>query len=436
LEGVRRNASLFILFRIGFGTRFYYPVFSVLFLDLGLSLEQFAILNSIWAASIVSLEVPSGTWADRHGRKPFLVLAGILMILEMLTFVFAPAGRADSLFLVLCANRILSGMGEAFASGADEALAYESMIETGQAGEWPRILARLMRWQSASMFGAMLIGAAAYDSALLNAALHFLGWHGASLTPKGVIRFPVYLTLPSAFVTLAAACRMVEPKRPSQPGLAPAAGSTWARIVDSGRWILTQPFVLAVILGGLCLDSVSRLFMTMTSNYLRLIGIPARYFGLILSSLMLMGMFAAPWAKWLAARRTPGFNFLLLAATAWLTLLGLGGSFPLVGILFVFPLGLIMQFVQFFLSHYLNASVESSRRSTVLSFKGSALNAGYGVVGLLYAGLSSHLAGGPHHLTKDQVFSRSLLYLPWYFLATALLVSCLGLRASRRDKEL
>jgi len=139
-------------------------------------------------------------------------------------------------------------------------------------------------------------------------------------------------------------------------------------------------------------------------------------------------MFAAPWAKWLAARRSPGFNFLLLAAAVWLTLLGLGGSFPLVGILFVFPLGVIMQLVQFFLSHYLNASVESSRRSTVLSFKGSALNAGYGAVGLLYAALSSYLAGGLHHLTKDQVFSKSLLYLPWYFLATALLVSLLGLR--------
>ena len=412
------------MFRVGFNTRFYYPVFSVLFLDLGLNLEQFSILNSLWAASIVSLEVPSGTWADRFGRKPFLVMAGILMILEMLTFIFAPAGRVNLLFPVLCVNRILSGAGEAFASGADEALAYESMIETGQAGAWPQVLARLMRWQSVSMFAAMLIGAAAYDSALLNSALHLFGWHG-ELTPKDVIRFPVYLTLASAFVTLAAACSMAEPKRSFHS----TASSTWARIVDSGRWILTQPFVLAVILGGLSLDSVSRLFMTMTSNYLRLIGIPARYFGFILSSLMLIGMFAAPWAKWLAARRSPGFNFLLLAAVVWLALLGLGGSFHLVGMLFLFPLGLVMQFEQFFLSHYLNASVESSRRSTVLSFKGSALNAGYGIVGLLYAGLSSHLAGGQHHLAKDQVFARSLLYLPWYFLATAAAVSWLGSRA-------
>ncbi len=432
---LRRNASLFILFRIGFNTRFYYPVFSILFLDLGLSLEQFAILNSVWAASIVSLEVPSGTWADRYGRKPFLVLAGILMILEMLTFIFAPAGRPDLLFGVLCINRILSGMAEAFASGADEALAYESMVETGQADAWPQILARLMRAQSICMFAAMLIGAAAYDSTLLNSALHLLGWHQASLTPQDVIRFPIYLTLLSAFLTLTVACSMTEPKKSSHLGLDSTAGSTWSRILESGRWILTQPFVLAVILSGLCLDSVSRLFMTMSSNYLRLIEIPARYFGLILSSLMLVGMFVAPWAKWLATHRSPRFNFLFLVATLWLTLLGIACSFPVVGILFILPLGIMMQFVQFFLSHYLNASVESSRRSTVLSFKGSALNAGYGFIGLLYAGLGSYLARNHPNLTKDQIFNESLAYLPWYFLITALLVGWIGLRASERTRR-
>ncbi len=434
-QPLRRNAFLFILFRVGFNTRFYYPVFSVLFLDLGLSLEQFSILNSIWAASIVALEIPSGTWADRSGRKPFLVTAGVLMILEMLTFIFAPAGRVGLLFPFLCANRVLSGMGEAFASGADEALAYESLIATGQESAWPQVLARLMRWQSVSMFAAMLVGAAAYDSALLNTTLHALGWHGAHLTAKEVIRFPVYMTLGSAFLTLAAASLMAEPPRSSHAGIEPSSDSTWARIVDAGRWILTQRFVLTVILAGLALDSVSRLFFTMASNYLRLVGIAARYFGLILASLTLLGAVAAPAAKWLAVKRSPGFNFLLLAAIVWLALLGVGGVFHLAGALFLFPLGFIMQFEQFFLSHYLNASVESSRRSTVLSFKGSTLNAGYGFIGLLYAGLTSYLAASHPHLAKDQVFGRSLLYLPWYFLATAAAVVWLGSRGAGNKRS-
>ena len=54
------NIRLFIAFRIFFTARFYYPIFTILFLDFGLSLEQFALLNVAWAASIVVCEVPSG----------------------------------------------------------------------------------------------------------------------------------------------------------------------------------------------------------------------------------------------------------------------------------------------------------------------------------------------------------------------------------------
>ncbi|MGD8213114.1 MAG: hypothetical protein PVF32_24840, partial [Desulfobacterales bacterium] len=72
-----RNVRLFIAFRVCFNARFYYPVFTILFLDFGLTLEQFALLNAAWAASIVLLEVPSGALADTIGRRNLLVATGI-----------------------------------------------------------------------------------------------------------------------------------------------------------------------------------------------------------------------------------------------------------------------------------------------------------------------------------------------------------------------
>jgi MFS family permease len=75
-----RNIRLFIAFRVFFNCRFYYPVFTILFLDYGLTLEQFALLNAAWAATIVMLEVPSGALADTVGRKNLLVFTGILMV--------------------------------------------------------------------------------------------------------------------------------------------------------------------------------------------------------------------------------------------------------------------------------------------------------------------------------------------------------------------
>ena len=67
-----RNVRLFIGFRVFFNARFYYPVFTILFLDFGLSVTQFAMLNVVWALTIVALEVPSGAMADIIGRKKLL----------------------------------------------------------------------------------------------------------------------------------------------------------------------------------------------------------------------------------------------------------------------------------------------------------------------------------------------------------------------------
>jgi MFS family permease len=69
-----RNVRLFIAFRVFFNARFYYPIFTILFLDFGLTLEQFALLNAAWAASIVLLEVPSGALADTIGRRNLAVV--------------------------------------------------------------------------------------------------------------------------------------------------------------------------------------------------------------------------------------------------------------------------------------------------------------------------------------------------------------------------
>ena len=111
------NVRLFIYFRFFFNSRFYYPVFTILFLDFGLSLEQFALLNVAWAISIVVLEVPSGALADTIGRRNLLVVTGVLMVAEMLLLCFVPKTDPAILFPVFLLNRLLSGTAEAAASG-------------------------------------------------------------------------------------------------------------------------------------------------------------------------------------------------------------------------------------------------------------------------------------------------------------------------------
>ena len=52
-----KNVRLFIAFRIFFNARFYYPVFTILFLDFGLTMAQFA-LRWILMHDAVSCVIP------------------------------------------------------------------------------------------------------------------------------------------------------------------------------------------------------------------------------------------------------------------------------------------------------------------------------------------------------------------------------------------
>ncbi|WP_054700863.1 MFS transporter [Desulfosarcina cetonica] len=100
-----KNVRRFIAFRVFFNCRFYYPVFTVMFLDFGLSVAQFSILNAVWAATIVLAEVPSGALADIVGRRRLLVFAAGSMLLEMAILCLAPGKRFPAVHLFCVQSR-------------------------------------------------------------------------------------------------------------------------------------------------------------------------------------------------------------------------------------------------------------------------------------------------------------------------------------------
>ena len=103
-------------------------------------------LNLAWALAIVFTDVPAGALADRVGRKPLIVAATLCMIGEMLLLLLAPQNGGLTLFLFCLANRVLSGIAEGMASGADEALVFDSLAEQDRSSDWPLVLDQVMRW--------------------------------------------------------------------------------------------------------------------------------------------------------------------------------------------------------------------------------------------------------------------------------------------------
>ncbi|MEO6848403.1 MAG: MFS transporter [Chthoniobacterales bacterium] len=426
-----RNIPLFIAFRVLFNARFYYPVLGILFLDLGLTLEQYSLLNVAWAVSIVLLDIPSGALADVLGRKRMIVIAACLMVVEMLLFAFAPTGRPHLLFLLLILNRVLSGAAEASASGADEALAYESLATDGRASAWPRVLERLMRWQSAGMFFVMITGALVYDSSSVH---HIVNFFGSTWTPvpHDTVRWPVYLTLLTSFLCLAVTTFMRDPGTHHVTGESPTVRRALQRIRDGARVVVTDRRILLVLLAALTCDSIVRLFMTFQSNYLRLITIPPFLFGIIGSALALLGFLVAPVARRMVSRFIPPINFSIVAL---LILIGLTGSVfatPRFGVWVVAPLGIAMYGLGFFVSHYLNLWTQPATRATVLSFRGVALNLAYGTAGLLFATLTGHIRITDPSRTENMIFAHALPWLPVTFVSAILALGLFALLSARK----
>jgi MFS family permease len=188
----------------------------VMFLDYGITVEEFALLNAIWAAAIVLLEVPSGALADLIGRRRLVVAGAALMVVEMLLLVVVPVPSAWVL-PALAANRIVSGAAEAFISGADEALAFESLAACGRTCEWPRVLERLLRASGIVTIIGMVTGSLVYDPGILNTIVSRVGLAGG-FTRLDTFRLPIWLTLASALGAFAAAMAMREPPRVAPAG--------------------------------------------------------------------------------------------------------------------------------------------------------------------------------------------------------------------------
>ena len=411
----------FIAFRIFFNARFYYPVFTILFLDFGLTLSQFALLNAAWAATIVVCEVPSGALADLVGRRRLIVFAATAMVVEIGLLCIVPQGGGPLLFTVFLVNRVLSGMAEAAASGADEALAYDALKRAGHEGDWGLVLETLMRMQSIAFIAAMTIGAAVYDPSLAQSVLGAVGYSGKVLQ-RDTLRLPLYLTLAMGVAAVSVSLRMKDAPPevclPDAGGTAPCSKSmaeAFRLTLSAGRWILNTPYALGLIAAGMLFDHVIRMVLTMNSQYYRLIHLPEASFGLIGSLMAVVGLFVPRVARRLVARMTPEHNLWLLGGA---TALGLGAMalfIPYAGLLPAVLLVSVIYAANFMLSSYLNQITDSAQRATVLSFKGLCFNLAYGAIGGLYSLLLAGIT--PTGALVDgvsQADTAFVMAMPWF----------------------
>ncbi|MBU1242865.1 MFS transporter [Myxococcota bacterium] len=124
------TVRLYYLFR-GLSSALLFKTFLVFFyLESGLNFAQIGILHSVFAATVILLEVPTGIWADRWGRGRVMGYGALAMAFAALGYTFL-SGFWGFAFL-----EFLLAFGLTMTSGADSAFLYDALKRAGQEKEY------------------------------------------------------------------------------------------------------------------------------------------------------------------------------------------------------------------------------------------------------------------------------------------------------------
>src|SRR5512137_2203269 len=119
----------------------------------GLSFVQIFALQTWFMLTSFLMEVPTGAVADRFGRKVSVACGGFLLGAASLLYGSVPH------LAVFVAAETLFAIAITLFSGADEALAYDSLLACGQESEASRVMSRLEAAKLAGILVGALLGA-------------------------------------------------------------------------------------------------------------------------------------------------------------------------------------------------------------------------------------------------------------------------------------
>lgn len=327
------------------------PVITLFFKENGLSMQDIFVLQALFSLSVMLLEVPSGYFSDRVGRKRALIIGYLLSISGYIAYSLAYG------FWEFVWAEMLLGFGISFSSGTDSALLYDSLLEEGKESGYTRLEGR--------RFSAGLI-----SESLASVLGGFLAL--ASL------RLPLYcetalliLALPVVFSIVEPSVCMVKSKK-----------SPMEEILDVLRNLVHRNNKIKWIILYSSLIGASTLTMVwMIQPYLEEVKIPIGFFGIIWAGLMLLSAVVS----WNAEKisnvlgvKNILISMVILVAIGYFSLEYFWASWAVIFLgLFYVVRGIHGPII----SAHINGQVSSDVRATILSIKNLFTRIVFSIVG-------------------------------------------------------
>jgi len=310
------------------------------YLDWGnISFTQIMILQSFFVFSIFLLEVPTGAFADRLGRKTSLICAAITVSIGALVYSSFPH------FYIFLRGEFVWALGYALLSGADQALVYDSLIILKSEKKSKKIFGRFTSFQLA----ALMVGAPI----------------GSIIAATYGLRYTMmFMSVPSLFASLTAfTFKEPEPKKKYE------SKRYMETLLTGVKYFKDHKILKILAFDKISIGALVFFVIWTYQPLLKQLDVPIIYFGFVHAAMM--GMEIPFMNNFERLERIFGSKkrYLLwsaLIAGITFILLGINMYIPLTVVLLLIVAGFgLSRYVLF--QNYMNKYIESDIRATVIS---------------------------------------------------------------------
>jgi MFS family permease len=370
---VKRNLTALYLIKIAKWMNLIMPVIVLFYKSNGLTMQDIFLLQSVYSLTLMTLEIPTGYFADRAGRRSSILIGAILGFAGYLAYSFSFG------FWQFVVAEVILGVSQSLVSGADSAILYDTLAAGKQNDKYTQLEGRVT---SIGNFGEA-----------------FAGIIGGLLAVSS-LRTPFYVQACVALIAVPAAIMLVEPPIKTikiKPGLSEIRTIMYS--VLHGNVKLKWNTFFSAITGAATLTMA-----WFAQPYFGQIKIPISFYGVLWAILNLSVGIAAVYAwkfekKFGAAKTVIVFT---LAIFSSYLLLPLMPGFSGLGILLVFYLarGLATPTLR----NYINMITASEVRATVLSVRNFLIRLIFAVSGPLWGWITDKYS------LQSAIISAGLIY--------------------------
>jgi len=377
---VKRNLTALYLVKIAKWMNLIMPVIVLFYKSNGLTMKDIFLLQSIYSLTLMTLEIPTGYFADRAGRKTSILLGATLGFTGYLAYSFSFG------FWQFVVAEVFLGVSQSLVSGADSAMLYDTLAAAKQKDKYTQFEGRVT---SIGNFGEA-----------------FAGIIGGLLAVSS-LRTPFFVQSCVALIAVPAALMLVEPPIKSIK-IKPGFGEIKSIIYNAlhGNLKLKWNTYFSAITGAATLTMAW--FVQPYFGHLR---IPVSMYGVLWAVLNLSVGIAAVYAwrfeKKLGSAKTV-IVFTIALFTSYL-LLPLMPGYTGMAILLIFYLARGIATPT--LRNYINLITTSEVRATVMSVRNFLIRLIFAVTGPIWGWITDKYS------LKAAIVSAGLIYGTMAFLS-------------------